>query len=124
MTLVCDPEFHIDIDTLRLERRRGRRISQQRPAAVYEPLVSRVLQGTTRDVSATGLQIAFTDGVTLRAGRILHVHVGRGAGNFCLPNRRNMLPARVVWTRDDAVTGEVVCGIEFLATITACRGAA
>ncbi|HEX8342174.1 MAG TPA: PilZ domain-containing protein [Tepidisphaeraceae bacterium] len=126
MTLVCDPEFDTadDAGTLRLERRHGQRVCQQRPAAVYEPLVSRLLQGTTRDVSATGLQIAFRGDVSLRAGRILQVHVGRSAGSLCLPHRRGMMPARVVWARDDAETGEVVCGIEFLTTIHALSGAA
>jgi hypothetical protein len=122
MTLVCDYEF--ETETLRIDRRRQRRITQQRPASVVEPSLSHVLRGTTRDISATGLQIAFTAGTMLHAGRILHVHVGRSAGNLCLPNRRQMMPGRVVWTCNDDATGETLCGIEFLTTLNACRDAA
>jgi hypothetical protein len=83
-----------------------------------------VLQGTTRDVSATGLQIAFpTASHSARAASFTSTSAAARAIIACRTDG-NMLPARVVWTRDDAITGEVVCGIEFLATITACRGAA
>jgi hypothetical protein len=80
-----------------LDRRRAVRVQQQRPVKVYEPFVSRFFSGRMCDVSSTGMCLEFASWVTLRPGRVIHVHVGVATEGQPLPNRRNMIPARVVW---------------------------
>lgn len=108
-----------------LERRRGLRISQQRPIKVFEPTTSRYFPGQTADVSATGLRVEMPISVPVWPGKTLSVHVGPSASGGSLANRRQMIPARVVWTnRDDSNGRTMTLGLEFLASISAQRDAA
>jgi len=113
---VCENEASLD-----LERRRGLRISQARPIKVFEPASSRYYGGQTEDVSATGLRIELPRSVALSAGKVLSVHVGLSSSGETLANRRQMMPARVVWVRRDnnGAHPRLTAGLEFLANITA-----
>ena len=105
---------------LYLERRRGLRIRQQRPVKVFEPTLSRYFGGQTEDVSTTGLRIELPTSVPLRAGAVINVHVGMNAGGQVLANRRQMMPAKVVWIdRSERAQGRLTAGVEFLAAIAA-----
>jgi hypothetical protein len=107
------------------ERRRGLRVRQQRPVKVYEPLGNRYFGGQTEDVSSTGLRIELPAYAAVRPGETLSIHVGLSRRGESLANRRQMIPARVVWVnRDAAGTGRLEAGVEFLASIAAQRDAA
>ena len=102
------------------ERRRGLRISQQRPVKVYEPWSTRYIGGQTHDVSATGLRIELPVSAPVVEGKLLSIHVGLSDQGESLANRRQMIPARVVWIeRNEAQTGRLTAGVEFLASIAA-----
>jgi PilZ domain len=113
---VCENETPSDF-----ERRRGLRINQARPIKVFEPASSRYYGGQTEDVSSTGLRIELPRSVALSAGKVLSVHVGLSSSGESLANRRQMMPARVVWVRRDNDGGSprLTAGLEFLANITA-----
>jgi hypothetical protein len=113
---VCDNDAFTD-----LERRRGLRISQARPVKIFEPTSSRYFGGQTEDVSSTGLRIELPRSVALCAGKVLNVHVGLSSSGESLANRRQMMPARVVWVRrhTDGDKPRLTAGLEFLANITA-----
>ncbi|HEY7088485.1 MAG TPA: PilZ domain-containing protein [Tepidisphaeraceae bacterium] len=105
------------------ERRRGLRISQNRPIKVYEPWSSRYIGGQTHDVSATGLRIELPVSAPVQVGKLLSIHVGLSTQGDSLANRRQMIPARVVWVeRGDSA--RLRAGVEFLASIAAHRDAA
>lgn len=101
------------------ERRRGLRIAQSRPVKVYDGVCGKYFGGQTEDVSATGLRIEMPLFAPVRPGDLLHVFVGLGESGQALANRRQMLPARVVWVNRDASRrpGRVVAGVEFLVGI-------
>ena len=103
------------------ERRRGLRIQQNRPIKVFEHTASRYFGGQTQDVSATGLRLELPRSVPVRPGKLLSIHVGLDSAGQPLANRRNMIPARVVWVnrpvQREARTQAV--GVEFMASITA-----
>ena len=80
-----------------MERRRGLRIRQNRPVKVYDPTAGRYFGGKTEDVSSTGLRIELPAWATVRTGETLNVHVGLSSSGQSLANRRQMMPARVVW---------------------------
>jgi len=103
------------------ERRRGLRIRQTRPVKVFEPTVCRYFGGQTEDISATGLRVEMPASVPVRPGKLLKVHVGLSDAGSALANRRQMIPARVVWVDRTAQggRGRVTCGLEFLASIAA-----
>lgn len=102
------------------ERRRGRRIRQARPVRVYDAAAgARYFGGVTEDISATGLRIELPAAAQLRPGKILAVHVGLNEGGATLANRRQMIPAKVVWVDAGASIGHVVAGVEFLSSISA-----
>ena len=103
------------------ERRRGLRIRQLRPVKVYEPAVSRYFGGQTEDVSATGLRIELPASVPVRPGKLVSVHVGLSLAGETLANRRQMIPAKVVWVdrRTHFNRGRLIAGVEFLASIAA-----
>jgi hypothetical protein len=104
------------------ERRRGLRIQQSRPIKVYEPMVARYFGGQTSDVSATGLRVELPASMPLRPGKLLSVHVGLSKSGQALANRRQMIPARVVWvdrSQAGAAKPTVYAGVEFLASIAA-----
>jgi hypothetical protein len=106
---------------LQMERRRGLRIRQQRPVKVFEPMLSRYFGGQTEDVSSTGLRIELPTSVPLQAGSVINIHVGVGAGGNVLANRRQMIPAKVVWSdRSEGFSqGRMTAGVEFLSAIAA-----
>ena len=103
-----------------IERRRGLRIRQNRPIKVLEPLSARYFGGQTADVSTTGLRIELPASAPVRTGEVLSIHVGLNGAGESLANRRQMIPAKVVWVdRSRAGTGKLTAGIEFLASIAA-----
>lgn len=108
------------------ERRRGLRIQQHRPVKVFEPTIARYYGGQTHDISATGLRIELPMSAPVQRGRLVTVHVGVGETGQSLANRRNMIPARVVWIDRDVTRtdGRMTAGVEFLASISAHRDAA
>jgi PilZ domain len=103
------------------ERRRGLRIAQERPIKIYEPTACKYLPGYTQDISATGLRLTLPMSAPLRLGTVLAVHVGVGQGGQPLANRRDMMPAKVVWVdRSVDPAGRALCaGVEFIANIAA-----
>jgi hypothetical protein len=108
------------------DRRRGLRIRQHRPIKVYEPTACRFIGGQTEDVSVTGLRITMPRSAPLREGSTLAVHVGIDEGGIPLANRRDMMPARVVWVDrgTDPMSRAISAGIEWTATIAAHADAA
>lgn len=103
------------------ERRRGLRIRQQRAVKVYEPLGARFFGGQTEDISSTGLRIELPVYATVQVGETLSVHVGLSPSGDALANRRQMIPARVVWVNRGGACriGKLEAGVEFLSTIEA-----
>jgi len=107
-------------DTEGTERRRGLRIRQNRPVKVYEPGVGRYFGGQTEDISSTGLRIELPLWATVRPGETLNIHVGLSRKGESLANRRQMIPARVVWVNRRAGRhAHVEAGVEFLSSIAA-----
>lgn len=108
------------------ERRRGLRISQERPIKVYDVSACRYVGGWTQDISSTGLRVALPLWTPLMPGSILSVHVGLNRTGEPLVNRREMMPARVVWVdrAADAHDGFLLAGVEFVVGIAVQRDAA
>jgi len=104
-----------------IERRRGLRIRQLRPIKVYEPTISRYFGGRTHDVSSMGLRLELPASMPLQPGKILSIHVGLSERGQALANRRQMVPARVVWVDREADEScrTLQAGVEFLASISA-----
>jgi hypothetical protein len=109
-----------------VERRRGLRIRQHRPVKIYEPAGARYFGGQTEDVSSTGLRIELPAFAPVREGETLCVHVGLSSKGQSLANRRQMIPARVVWVNRNGPhrPGTLEAGIEFLSSIAALLDAA
>ncbi|HEX4125275.1 MAG TPA: PilZ domain-containing protein [Tepidisphaeraceae bacterium] len=101
------------------ERRRGLRIRQNRPVKVLDPVAAKYFGGQTQDISATGLRLELPAWTPLRMGQELSVHVGLSRNGQTLANRRQMLPARVVWINRRLTGGRVEAGVEFMSTIAA-----
>jgi hypothetical protein len=101
------------------ERRRGLRISQQRPVKIYEPWSTRYIGGQTHDVSATGLRIELPVSAPVIEGKLVTIHVGLSDQGESLANRRHMIPARVVWIDRSGAGSKMTAGVEFLASIAA-----
>ena len=101
------------------ERRRGLRISQSRPIKIYEPWSTRYIGGQTHDVSATGLRIELPVSAPVKEGKLVTIHVGLSDHGQALANRRQMIPARVVWIDRSTPGPHLTAGIEFLATVAA-----
>lgn len=105
------------------ERRRGLRIRQQRPVKIFEPIGARYFGGQTEDISATGLRIELPAYATVREGETLSIHVGLSHKGQTLANRRQMIPARVVWVRRSGSRGNrpgtIEAGVEFVTSIAA-----
>ena len=105
-----------------LERRRGLRIAQARPVKVFEPMTSRYFGGETQDISATGLRLELPLSMAVRPGKLVTIHVGLSESGQALANRRNMIPARIVWVsrpKEDTGAKTLSAGIEFMASISA-----
>jgi PilZ domain len=127
MTVVRDVVDPIvdESDIAGSERRRGLRIAQNRPVKVFESASGRYLGGQTEDISSTGLRIELPASSPVVPGKIVCIHVGLNASGQTLANRRQMIPARVVWTRRlSANSAKLIAGVEFLASIAAHRDAA
>src|SRR4051812_19745514 len=118
MTVVSESED--DIESSGNERRRGLRISQHRPIKVFESASGRYIGGQTEDVSTTGLRIELPASAPVVPGKIVSIHVGANAAGQSLANRRQMIPARVVWTRRLAADrARLIAGVEFIAHVAA-----
>jgi hypothetical protein len=104
------------------ERRRGLRISQNRPVKVHEPLSGRFFAGQTCDISSTGLRIELPASLPVVEGKVISIHVGLNDRGQALVNRRAMMPARIVWihrTIGEDQRPRLMAGVEFVASITA-----
>jgi hypothetical protein len=102
------------------ERRRGLRIAQDRPIKVLDLYGAKYFGGRTHDVSATGLRIELPGSAAIRNGQMLTIHVGLSRSGESLANRRQMIPAKVVWIdRSDASNKTMTAGVEFTAMIGA-----
>ena len=125
MTETCEMDSELEgacdfeVAPTTAERRRGLRIRQARPIRVYEPTSARYFGGQTEDISATGLRIELPATSSLHPGKVISVHVGLNRDGSCLPNRKHMMPARVVWVDRTKAGGFAVVGVEFLANIAA-----
>jgi hypothetical protein len=124
MLLVSEPVVgcdEIEENLEGIERRRGLRIRQNRPVKVFDAAAARYFGGRTEDISATGLRIELPAFAPLQPGDTLSIHVGLNDLGQKLANRRQMIPARVVWVnRDDKrIRGRIEAGVEFLSTIAA-----
>jgi hypothetical protein len=119
MTVVREREEH-STEAGSSERRRGLRISQHRPVKVFESMSARYIGGQTEDISATGLRIELPASSPVVPGTILSIHVGLNATGESLANRRQMIPARVVWTvRRGMRDAKLIAGVEFMTNIAA-----
>jgi len=125
MTLVMD-EIHgdepidgYDVNAALAERRRGLRIRQARPVRAYESAGNCFFGGQTEDISATGLRIELPASAPVHPGKVLSIHVGLNREGGSLPNRRQMMPARVVWVDRAFSRGFAVVGVEFITNIAA-----
>ncbi len=126
MMLVCEntavleaDEFQLD-DDANADRRRGLRVRDERPVKIFEPTGGRYFGGRTEDISATGLRIELPAWAPLQAGDALNIHVGLNGNGQTLANRRNMIPARVVWvSRTPGRQPTLEAGVEFLNNIHA-----
>jgi hypothetical protein len=118
--LLSEPDSYA-ADASGAERRRGLRIRQNRPVKIYDPLSCRYLGGQTEDISATGLRISLPFNSYIRPGSLLNVHVGLGSGGQPLANRRQMMPAKVVWMDypESGPCGFLQAGVEFTSSIAA-----
>ena len=102
------------------ERRRGLRIRQNRPVKVFEPGTGRYFGGKTEDISATGLRIELPVWANVRPGETLSIHVGLSRKGETLANRRQMIPARIIWVnREMGRRPHLEAGVEFLSSIAA-----
>jgi hypothetical protein len=121
MTLLMSNEEVEMNDEPGSERRRGLRIRQQRPVKIFEPMAGRYFGGQTEDVSSTGLRIELPVSASVRPGESLNIHVGLNSVGQSLANRRQMLPARVVWVNRSGKkkNGRLEAGVEFLSSIAA-----
>jgi hypothetical protein len=102
------------------ERRRGLRIRQNRPVKVLDTVGGKYFGGRTEDVSVTGLRIELPANAAVRTGEMLSIHVGLSSTGGTLANRRQMIPARVVWvSRKHFRSPTLTAGVEFTASIGA-----
>ncbi|HYO09725.1 MAG TPA: PilZ domain-containing protein [Tepidisphaeraceae bacterium] len=121
MTLLMDELLgeETDVPVEAAERRRGLRVPQARPVKVYDASEAKYFGGQTADVSATGLRIQLPASAAVEPGKVVGVHVGLTSAGSALPNRRQMIPARVVWVDRSFTRGHVLAGIEFITSIAA-----
>jgi hypothetical protein len=110
------------LGALGAERRRGLRITQNRPVKVYEPMSARYYGGQTSDISSTGLRIELPASMPVNEGKVINIHVGLNEKGQALANRRAMMPAKIVWL-ERSVDGSdrpcVMAGVEFVSSIAA-----
>jgi hypothetical protein len=121
MLTITEPMTRISKEPTGAERRRGLRIRQIRPVKIHDPSAARYFGGQTHDVSSTGLRVALPAASPVRVGRMLNIHVGLSESGEALANRRQMMPARVVWVdrQGTPASRTMTVGVEFLASIAA-----
>jgi hypothetical protein len=125
-----DAVLEADFENLALstdtERRRGLRIHQARPIKVFEPTACRYFGGQTEDISATGLRIELPRSVAITVGKVVSIHIGLNERGEALANRRQMVPARVVWVRREFGVDRPLlsAGLELISSMTAHQDAA
>lgn len=122
MIALVEQSVGMDADEMQdngAERRRGLRIHQQRPIKIYEPWSTRYIGGQTHDVSATGLRIELPISAPVIEGKLVSIHVGLSERGGMLANRRQMIPARIVWIDRSGSGAKMTAGLEFLATVAA-----
>src|SRR3954447_25504478 len=120
MMLVVDEQTEQSEETSGSERRRGLRISQNRPIKLFESASARYIGGQTEDISATGLRIELPASSPVMPGTILSIYVGLNSTGESLANRRQMIPTRVVWTRRQGMRdAKLIAGVEFITNIAA-----
>ena len=103
------------------ERRRGLRIRQTRPVKIFDSAAAKYFGGQTEDISSTGLRLELPGHAPIEPGDTLSIHVGLNQKGQSLANRRQMIPAKVVWVKRGGrrITGRIEAGIEFLSSIAA-----
>ncbi|HQY88143.1 MAG TPA: PilZ domain-containing protein [Tepidisphaeraceae bacterium] len=103
-------------DRLTLERRRGSRVKLVRPVVVIETSHGRQVAASTCDISHSGLRLKMPAAVTLRPGDQVFVQVGNLIASGLLHARRQVLAARIIWTRREnkMVRPMVTFGLEFI----------
>jgi hypothetical protein len=107
------------------ERRRGLRIQQNRPVKILGTQGGKYFGGQTKDISSTGLRLELPAHAVVRCGETLSIHVGLNSSGGSLANRRQMIPARVVWiSRSNPRAPTLMAGVEFAATLSAQADAA
>jgi hypothetical protein len=123
MTLVMDYNplmSDLADDTDGSERRRGLRIQQNRPIKVLGTIGGKYFGGQTMDISSSGLRIELPAHASVRCGETLSIHVGLNTDGNALANRRQMIPARVVWlNRQNNNRKTITAGVEFAVSIGA-----
>jgi hypothetical protein len=120
MVLALDSYAEHDTAVTSSDRRRGLRVRQYRPVKVFEPASNRYVGGQTYDISSTGLRIELPLSTALRAGKLINIHVGMSDQGTSLANRRQMVPARVVWIdRTINARKSLSAGIEFVSSVAA-----
>jgi hypothetical protein len=104
-----------------IERRRDVRIMEKRPVKVFDAVAAKYFGGQTEDISSTGLRLELPSSAPIETGDTLCVHVGLNRRGESLANRRQMIPAKVVWVnrQDRRISGRIEAGIEFLSNISA-----
>jgi hypothetical protein len=107
------------------ERRRGLRIRQARPVKLFDPVGGRFYGGSTLDVSTSGLRIQLPLHAGVRPGSEICLHVGLNDRGQTLANRRQMIPARVIWVANPGSRQKMLTvGVEFSASLGARMDAA
>jgi hypothetical protein len=103
------------------ERRRDVRVMEKRPVKVYDAAAAKYFGGQTEDISSTGLRLELPAFSPIEEGDTLSIHVGLNRQGESLANRRQMIPAKVVWVnrQDRRINGRIEAGIEFLSNISA-----
>ena len=80
-----------------IERRRDVRIFEKRPVKVFDGAAAKYFGGQTEDISSTGLRLELPGSAPIQAGDSLSIHVGLNRKGESLANRRQMIPAKVIW---------------------------
>lgn len=112
--------YEFSDDVFSSDRRRGLRIPQKRPVKVFDPVSGRYFPGFTLDISGTGLRLGLPTSMPVFEGRVVTIHVGHEGRQEPLANRRNMIPARIVWLdRTPDASRQVMCGVEFVQRVSA-----
>jgi len=86
---------------------------------MYDPGSAKYFGGQTEDIGATGLRVELPTSAALFPGKVINVHVGLNRDGSSLPNRKQMIPARIVWVDRSFTRGFAIAGVEFVTSIAA-----